>query len=113
MPSQPARLLCVGNEVNLLQIRCAVLKSDGYDAESVTVEEAEILLRTEEFDLIIVSAWLEEREKVRVLEAAGKTPALVLTELTFAKNYWLKWSAGLWLQPNEIAANTELASISV
>jgi hypothetical protein len=46
--------------------------------------EAETLLRAEEFDLVIVSAWLEEWEKGQILTAAGKTPALVLTELTLA-----------------------------
>ena len=58
MPSRPARLLCVGKELDLLQIRCAVLESAGYDAKSATVAEAMKLLRTEEFDLIIISAFL-------------------------------------------------------
>jgi hypothetical protein len=80
----PARLLCVGNGVDHLQTRCAVLGSAGYDAKSAALPEAETLLRTEEFDLIIVSAWLEEWEKGQILKAAGKTQALVLTELTLA-----------------------------
>jgi hypothetical protein len=33
---------------------------------------------------VIVSAWLEEWEKGQILTAAGKTPALVLTDLTLA-----------------------------
>jgi hypothetical protein len=45
---------------------------------------AEAILRTLEFDLVIVSGWLQESEKRRILAAAGKTPALVLTEMTFA-----------------------------
>ena len=78
MPSHPARLLCTGEEPELLQTRCAVLRHCGYDAQPATLFEAEILLQAEEFDLIIVSAWLSEWEKDRILSAAGKTPAYVL-----------------------------------
>jgi DNA-binding response OmpR family regulator len=84
MPSHPARLLCIGNGRDHLETRCAVLASAGYDAKSASLAEAETILRTEQFDLIIVSAWLEEWEKGRILKAAGKTPTLVLTELTLA-----------------------------
>ena len=86
MPSsRPARLLCVGNSGDHLETRCAVLGSAGYDAKSAVLPEAETLLRTDEFDLVIVSAWLEERERERILAAAGKTPALILSELTLAE----------------------------
>jgi hypothetical protein len=84
MPPCPARLLCVGNDVDHLPTRCAVLNRSGYNAKSAALPEAETLLRTEEFDLVIVSAWLEEWEKGQILTAAGKTPALVLTNLTLA-----------------------------
>jgi DNA-binding response OmpR family regulator len=57
MPSRPARLLCVGKELDSLQTRCAVLSQSGYDAKSATVAEAEILVRTEQFDLVILSAF--------------------------------------------------------
>jgi hypothetical protein len=82
MPSRPARLLCIGTEVDSLPTRCAVLNYRGYEAKSATVAEAEILLRTDEFDLVIVSAWLDEWERGCILTAAGKTLTLVLTELT-------------------------------
>ena len=85
MPSRPARVLCVGNGEDHLQTRCAVLGSVGYIAKRADLPEAETLLRTDEFDLVIVSAWLEERERERILAAAGKTPALVLSELTLAE----------------------------
>ena len=84
MSSRPARLLCVGNEPKLLQTRCAVLESAGYDAQAVTLEEAKSLLRTSEFDLVIVSAWLSDGEKGNILSVVGETPTLVLTELTLA-----------------------------
>jgi hypothetical protein len=41
-------------------------------------------LRTEEFDLVIVSAWLGEWDRGVILSTARKAPALVLTELTLA-----------------------------
>ena len=83
MPSGTARLLCVGRELNLLDIRCAVLGRSGYDAKSATVAEAEILLRTEEFDLFIVSAFLSQSERDRVISAAGERPTLELEGETF------------------------------
>jgi hypothetical protein len=68
MPLRPARLLCVCS---------AVIARAGYDSKSATVAEAEVLLRTEEFDLIIVSALLGREERNRVTLAAGETPVLV------------------------------------
>ncbi len=71
MPSRPARLLCVGNGVVHLQTRCAVLGSAGYIAKSSPVLEAETLLQSEDFDLVIVSAWLSKCEQDKTL-AAGR-----------------------------------------
>jgi DNA-binding response OmpR family regulator len=84
MPTHPTRLLCVGKDLDHLRTRCAVLSQSGYDAQSATVAEAELILLTEDFDLIIVSAFLDEWEKDRVLSAAGKVPTLVLRGLTLA-----------------------------
>jgi hypothetical protein len=90
------RLLCVGKDFDHLRTRCAVLSQSGYDARSATVPEAELLLLTEEFDLIIVSAFLDEWEKGRVISAAGKVPTLVLRGLTLAPDFkcrrWLALS---------------------
>jgi hypothetical protein len=36
------RLLCVGNELDHLESRCAVLASAGHDAKSTSAAEAEI-----------------------------------------------------------------------
>jgi hypothetical protein len=85
MLSRSARLLCVGNGTDHLKTRCAVLGSAGYSAQAAALPEAETILRTEEFDLVIVSAWLSEWVKGKILATAGKTPALVLTELTPAE----------------------------
>jgi hypothetical protein len=83
MPSRRARLLCVGNERDHLQSRCDVLNFSGYDAKSATAAEAEILLSIEQFDLVIVSAFLSQAERDRVVSAAGETPTLVLDGVTF------------------------------
>jgi hypothetical protein len=48
------------------------------------VPELEALPRTEEFDLIVVSASLSELERGRTLSAAGETPPYVLSGLTLA-----------------------------
>jgi len=58
------------------------MSQSGYDAKSATVAQAEILLRTEEFDLVIISAFLSQEERDRVISAAGYTPTLVLDGLT-------------------------------
>ena len=79
----PARLLCTGNEADLLESRCTLLRHSGYEAQASTLQEAEILLRTEKYDLVIISAWLSEWERDQILPAAGKTPTYVLSGLTF------------------------------
>ena len=84
MTCYPARVLCTGNDPEVLHSRCAVLRPAGYEAQAATPPEVEILLRTEEFDLIIVSARLSESEKGRILSAVGETPTYVLHGLTLA-----------------------------
>src|ERR1700761_727487 len=95
-------LLCVGTEQDSLQTRCAVLSHSGYDAKSATLAEAEILLRTQVFGLVIVSVWLGERERDLILAAARKTPVLILTELTFADD--LLAQVALALQASRLRA---------
>jgi DNA-binding response OmpR family regulator len=89
------RLLCVGNELDHLESRCAVLNHSGYDAKSATVAEAMKLLRTEEFDLVIVSALLSQEERRSVISAAGNTPTLVLDGVTFPRELLGKVARGL------------------
>jgi hypothetical protein len=84
MPSRSAGPLCVGKDAVLLQSRCAVLRHSGYQTQAATLPEAEILLRTETYDLVIISAGLGEWEKGRILSASGRTPTYVLRKLTFA-----------------------------
>ena len=85
MLGNPARILCIGKDSGLLRSRCAVLAHAGYQTEAVMFAEAESLLRTAEFDLIILSAILssEEREHLSAL-IGGTVPILTLKKLTFA-----------------------------
>jgi DNA-binding response OmpR family regulator len=68
-----ARLLCVGKTPYLLESRCAVLTHSGYEAHAATLSEAEILVRTEQYDLVIVSAWLSEWDRERILSSRKNT----------------------------------------
>jgi CheY-like chemotaxis protein len=80
------RLLCVGDESDLLRTRCAVLSHSGYNAHSVSPEEAEALLKTDVYDLVILSARMSEERFHRVLLVAGQTPTLVLNGFTFVRD---------------------------
>jgi hypothetical protein len=85
MLSSPTRILCIGKDSGLLRSRCAVLAHAGYHAEAVMFAEAENLLRTEEFDLIILSAILSSEEREHISAFIGNTvPILALKKLTFA-----------------------------
>jgi DNA-binding response OmpR family regulator len=85
MLGNPARILCIGKDSGLLRSRCAVLTHAGYHAQAVMLAEAENLLQTAEFDLIILSAILspEERDHISAF-IGGRVPILALKKLTFA-----------------------------
>jgi hypothetical protein len=83
--SKQARILCIGKDSGLLRSRCAVLSHAGYDAQAVMYGDAENLLRTEEFDLILLSAILNGEEKDHISAIVrGGTPILPLKKLIFA-----------------------------
>jgi hypothetical protein len=85
MPNKPARILCIGKDSGLLRSRCAVLTHAGYDAQAAMYSDAESLLRTEEFDLIILSAILSGEEKDHISAMVnGGAPILPLKKLIFA-----------------------------
>jgi hypothetical protein len=105
MSYRPTRLLCVGNEADLLQTRCAVLKHSGYDAQAASLTDAEILLRTGKYELVIISAGLSEWDRGRILSAAGKTPTYILRGVTFAPE--LLAQVGRWLSPMSQSASSE------
>jgi hypothetical protein len=80
-----ARILCIGADAELLRTRCAVLVQHGYEAVCSLFIEAEETLRSTPFDLIVVSAFLSDGEKARILAIVdGKTPTIMLEGLTLA-----------------------------
>ena len=84
MPGK-VRILCVGNDADLLRTRCAVLERSGYDARPSLYPDALDLLRKEQFDLAIVSFFLDEQAKVYIRElVGGRTPIITLEGLTLA-----------------------------
>jgi DNA-binding response OmpR family regulator len=77
------RILCIEKDLALLETRCTVLNRAGYKVRPADLEEAEILLHSQAFDLLILSATLNDEEKQRIIAAAGsKTQILALSELT-------------------------------
>jgi CheY-like chemotaxis protein len=72
MNSERYRILCIGNDLDLLSSRCAVLASDGYEAESVDPVQAESALRSVRFDLVILCTTIQVQQKQ---EFATKIPA--------------------------------------
>jgi DNA-binding response OmpR family regulator len=85
MASHPARILCIGKDSGLLRSRCAVLEHAGYHAQAVMFAQADDLLRSEAFDLIVLSAILNDEEKDHITALAGDTtPILALKKLVFA-----------------------------
>lgn len=62
-----------------------MLANAGYHARDVLFHGAADLLRTAQFDLIILSASLTDREKQQILELVdGRTPILSLWKMLFA-----------------------------
>jgi DNA-binding response OmpR family regulator len=77
-----AKILCVEGDVAVLESRCAVLKVSGYDSTSASPRVAEILLRSQKFDLIVISS-LSDSDLHRVVNFSDGAEVLVLEELTF------------------------------
>ncbi len=81
MEFQAAKILCVESDLAVLESRCAVLKISGYDAASASPQVAEILLRSQKFDLIVISR-LRDSDLHRVINLSDGAEVLVLDGLT-------------------------------
>ncbi len=79
------RILCVGNDELVLKYRCAVLDCSGYQAQAATLPEACQQLRTENFNLVIVSPLGAESESDFLASVPVETKTLVLNGLIFPK----------------------------
>jgi hypothetical protein len=76
------RILCVEPDVNVLESRCAVLKYSGYNAASASPKLAEIVLRSQKYLLIVLSA-LSDFDLQRIINLADGANVLVLDGPTF------------------------------
>jgi DNA-binding response OmpR family regulator len=76
-----AKILCVEPHLAVLESRCAILKHSGYDAVSASPELAEIVLRSQNFDLIVLSN-LSKSDLLKIINLADGANVLVLYEST-------------------------------
>jgi hypothetical protein len=76
-----SKILCVENDLAVLETRCAVLKYSGYDSVSASLQGAEVVLSSRKFDLVVLSG-LTEFEQHRILNLADGAQVLVLDMLT-------------------------------
>jgi hypothetical protein len=76
-----AKILFLEVNEGLLQSRCHVLKSSGHDAASASPKIAEIVLRSQTFDLIVLSR-LSDSDLHRIINFADGADLLVLSGFT-------------------------------
>jgi DNA-binding response OmpR family regulator len=86
MTEKRPQILCVGNEPDLLELRCAILGQAGYACQTAWLVEAGAQLKSGTFDVIIVSARIEEHDKLWVTSLAQDTPLLFLNGVTFPRD---------------------------
>lgn len=79
--SGAAKILCVEPNLAVLESRCAVLKTSGYDVGSASPQLAEIVLRSQKFDLIVLS-WLSDYDLQRIVNLSDGADVLVLDGIT-------------------------------
>jgi len=53
--SMCGKILCVEQDVSVRKSCCGILKHSGYDAAPASPQVAEIVLRSQKFDLIVLS----------------------------------------------------------
>jgi DNA-binding response OmpR family regulator len=75
------KILCVEQDVSVRKSRCGILKHSGYDPAPASPRVAEIVLRSQKFDLIILSR-LSDFDMQRIVNLAHGADVLVLEELT-------------------------------
>jgi DNA-binding response OmpR family regulator len=81
MDDRSPKILCVEGDPAVSESRCAVLKTSGYDTASGSPQLAEILLRNQKFDLIVLS-WLSDYDLQRIVNFSDGAEVLVLEKLT-------------------------------
>jgi hypothetical protein len=81
--TRAAKILCVEYDPVVLESRCAVLKNSGYDAASASPQAAEIVLRNQKFDLLVVSS-LSDCVLHRIIDLSDGADLVVLKAVTTA-----------------------------
>lgn len=76
-----AKILCVESDMAVLESRCAVLKHSGYDTASGSPDLAGTLLRSQKFDLIVLSM-RSNSDLQRIVNLSDGAEVLVLDYLT-------------------------------
>jgi len=76
-----AKILCVESDSAVLESRCAVLKVSGYDAASASPRVAEVLLCSQKFDLIVLSAVIDF-DLDRIINLSDGADVLILEGVT-------------------------------
>jgi hypothetical protein len=76
-----AKILCVELDFTVLESRCAVLKYSGYDATPASPRVAEIALRSQKFDLLVISS-LSDSDLHRIVNLSDGANVLVLDQFT-------------------------------
>ena len=71
MSTVERQILCIEDDPAVRDTRCCVLRESGYNARAATSLQAEFLLRSQTFDLVILSATLSDSERARLTKAAG------------------------------------------
>jgi DNA-binding response OmpR family regulator len=85
-----AKILCVELDLFVLESRCAVLKYSGYDAASASPQVAEILLRSQKFDLIVLST-VSDSDLHRIINLSDGAVVLVLDVRTVPSLNCSRW----------------------
>jgi DNA-binding response OmpR family regulator len=77
------RVLIVGIDVDLLEIRQVLLNSWGYDSQIATPEDVDGKLKSDRFDLVILSLTLSQEDKRRIQAnlPAGTRPLVLKTQV--------------------------------
>jgi CheY-like chemotaxis protein len=76
-----AKILCVEPYLAVLESRCAILKYSGYDAVSASPQLVEIVLRRQNFDLLVLSN-LSRSNLLKIINLADGANVLVLYDIT-------------------------------
>jgi hypothetical protein len=76
-----AKILCVDFHTVVRETRCAVLQHSGYDTSSASPEGAETVLRSQKFDLLIVSS-TSDSDLQQIVKLSAGADVMVLQEFT-------------------------------